>query len=65
MSIDQQLMKDADMQMWLHAASNKAAGSSPAERSFPGGDRNLRVPHVAVNANANANAMAEAGVFVS
>lgn len=54
-------MKDADMQMWLHAASNKAGGSSPAECSFPGGGRNLRVSHAA----AAANTKAEAGAFVS
>lgn len=38
-------MKDAVMQMWLHAGSNEAGGPSCAEWSVPEGDRNLRVSH--------------------
>lgn len=53
-------MKDADMQMWLYAASNEAGGSSSAERSFPGGDRGLRVSRAE-----SADTLAERGVFVS
>lgn len=45
LSIDQKLMKDAIMQMWLHAGSNEAGGCSCAEWSVPEGDRNLRVSH--------------------
>lgn len=38
-------MKDAVMQMWLHAGCNEAGGSSSAEWSVPEGDRNLQVSH--------------------